>query len=1035
MFRTASLLAYILIFLTCAVLAPTPASAQYFGRNKVQYDHFDFKHFETEHFIIYYYPEEEQAVRDAGRMAERWYSRHSRTYLREFKEKKPIIFYANDADFHQTNVIGGLIGEGTGGVTESIKQRVIMPLTGSYAETDHVLGHELVHSFQYDIGLSDQDPIRFNLALLPLWMIEGTAEYLSVGRFDPHTSMWLRDALLRDDLPTIEQLTRDQRYFPYRFGQAYMAYIGGKYGDAAVANLYKLAGRAGVDSAFVYTLGITTDSLSTEWKQVVQKTYEPFMENKTPPEESGRRILAPEIDAGEVNLSPALSPDGEYIAFLSERDLFSINLFVADAQTGEVITSLKNPAANPHMDALRFIQSAGSWSPDGRQLAFVSFAGGDNRISIFDVRRRKVRQNIAVEGVTALTNLSWSPDGSSIAFTGLEGGISDLYVLNLETSAVRQLTNDRFADLQPDWSPDGRYIAFTTDRGGDNTDFTQLQYQENGLALFDMERNEIRSLRPFGNVLHHNPQFSPDGNDLYFISDQNGFKDIYRLDLSSEEVYRLTNLATGVSGITSLSPAMSVADRTGQMSFSVFSDNAYTVYMREPDELAGEPVQLRPAGHVATASILPPIRSLNQGLVGNYLNDSMTGLPRLGLQWPGKEYRSNLELDYVAPPTIGVAAGGLYGTQVAGGIGFAFSDMLGDRNLYLVAQAQGTFKDIGGQASYIDLGQRINLGASAGHIPLLYGYSVGGYVDGYRVVEQLRQRIFIDQVSGIAQYPFSQTRRVEANAGFVRYGFDNEVEQFIGGGFTFGRNRVKTDDSVFFQGIAEQDPIYFFQAGLAFVGDYSFTGFTSPISGGRYRLEISPKIGTSTFVTGLVDYRHYLHIQPVTLAVRGLHIGNYGAESAEDLFTTQYLGYSYYPGFVRGYNFRSFEAKECMVDAGTRDGAVCPSMDRLRGTHVALSSVELRVPFLGTEQLGLIPFPYLPTELAAFVDGGVAWTAEDEPVLKFDRTTSKRVPVFSAGVSARVNILGYIVLETYYAFPFQRPDAGWQLGFRATPGW
>ena len=128
-----------------------------------------------------------------------------------------------------------------------------------------------VHSFQYDIGLSDQDPIRFNLALLPLWMIEGTAEYLSVGRSDPHTSMWLRDALLRDDLPTIEQLTRDQRYFPYRFGQAYMAYIGGKYGDAAVANLYKLAGRAGVDSAFVYTLGITTDSLSTEWKQVGAK--------------------------------------------------------------------------------------------------------------------------------------------------------------------------------------------------------------------------------------------------------------------------------------------------------------------------------------------------------------------------------------------------------------------------------------------------------------------------------------------------------------------------------------------------------------------------------------------------------------------------------------------------------------------------------------------------------------------------------------------------------------------------------------------
>ncbi len=1034
MFRTASLLACLLIFCACAALTPASVEAQYFGRNKVQYDRFDFKHFETEHFVIYYYPEEEQAVRDAARMAERWYSRHSRTYLREFNEKKPLIFYANDADFHQTNVIGGLIGEGTGGVTESLKQRVIMPLTGSYAETDHVLGHELVHSFQYDIGLSDQDPIRFNLALLPLWMIEGTAEYLSVGRSDSHTAMWLRDALLRDDLPTIEQLTRDQRYFPYRFGQAYMAYVGGKYGDAAVANLFKLAGRAGVDSAFVYALGITTDSLSTEWKQVVRKTYEPFMENKTPPEESGRRILAPDIDGGEVNLSPALSPDGDYIAFLSERDLFSINLFVADAKTGKVISSLKNPAANPHMDALRFIQSAGSWSPDGRRLAFVSFADGDNRISIFDVRRRKVRQNIAVEGVTALTNLAWSPDGSSIAFTGLEGGISDLYVLNLETSAVRQLTNDRYADLQPDWSPDGKYIAFTTDRGENPTDFDQLEYQKNGIALFDLERNEIRSLRPFGDVLHHNPQFSPDGKDLYFISDQNGFKDVYRLDLASEQAYRITNLATGVSGITALSPAMSVADRSGQMSFSVFSDNAYTVYVREPDELRGEPAPPQPAGHIATASVLPPIRSLNEGLVGNYLNDSMTGLPRPGLQWPVQEYKSSLELDYVAPPTIGVAAGGLYGTQVAGGIGFAFSDMLGNRNLYLIAQAQGTFKDIGGQASYIDYGQRINLGASAGHIPILYGYSAGGFVEGYQVVEQLRQRIFIDQVAGIAQYPFSQTRRVETNAGFVRYGFDNEVEQFVGSGFSFGRNRVDPDESLFFQGITERKPFYFFQAGLAFVGDYSFNGFTSPISGGRYRIEVSPNIGSETFVRGLFDYRQYLYVAPATLAVRGLHIGNYGARSTDDLFTTQYLGYSYYPAFVRGYNFRSFETSECIpTDIGF--SGQCPSMDRLRGTHVALTSVEVRIPFLGTEQLGLVSFPYLPTELALFADGGVAWSKDSSPTLKFERDTNEHVPVFSAGMAARVNILGYIVLESYYAYPFQRPKAGWQLGFRLAPGW
>ncbi|MEX0601379.1 MAG: peptidase S9, partial [Rhodothermales bacterium] len=665
---------------------------------------------------------------------------------REFREKKPIIFYANDADFHQTNVIGGFIGEGTGGVTEGLKQRVVMPLTGSYAETDHVLGHELVHSFQYDIAFSERDTIRFNLNLLPLWMVEGTAEYLSVGRSDTHTAMWLRDAVRRDDLPTINQLTRDQRYFPYRYGQAYMAYVGGKYGDASVANLFKLAGRAGVDSAFVYTLGITTDSLSTEWKQVVRDTYTPLMEGRTEPDEAGRRVLAPDIDGGEINISPSVSPDGRYVAFLSERDLFSINLFVADAETGEVITSLQNPAADRHMDALRFINSAGSWSPDGRRLAFVSFAKGDNQISIFNVENRSVRERFSVEGVSAMTNLSWSPDGSSIAFSGLDGGISDLYVLNLETNAVRQLTDDRFADLQPDWSPDGRFVAFTTDRGPDGTDFEMLDYRRNRLAVYDTETDEIDILTPFGEALHHNPQFSPDGRSLFFISDQDGFKDVYRLDLSSGQTYRITDLVTGVSGITALSPAMSVADQSGRMMFSVFADNEYTVYSLERGQLEGEPVSARAPGYIATAGILPPIRALNEGLVGNYLNDPVTGLPPVDVELASQAYSSRLQLDYVAPPTVGISAGGAFGTQLGGGIGLFFSDMLGNRNLSVAVQAQGTVKDIGGQATYLDLGDRLNFGAMAGHIPLLFGTARGGFVEGFQVVEQLRQRIFIDQV-------------------------------------------------------------------------------------------------------------------------------------------------------------------------------------------------------------------------------------------------------------------------------------------------
>ena len=1009
---------------------PTVTHAQYFGRNKVQYDNFEFESFKTDHFEFYLYPEERLAVQDASRMAERWYQRHSRTFLREFYERKPVIFYANDADFHQTNAINGNLGEGTGGVTESLKERVIMPLTGSYKETDHVLGHELVHSFQYDIALSRTDSIRFAFQLVPLWLTEGMAEYFSVGRVDAHTAMWMRDAALRDDLPTIEQITRDMSYFPYRYGQAYLAYVGGKYGDVAVANLFKLTGRVGVDSAFVYTLGIDADSLSNEWIGAVKDAYLPLTADRDSMAQAGREVLSKNIDSGNLNIAPMVSPDGQYVAYLSEKDLFEINLFIADANTGEVIRRLKGGNRNSHFDAIRFISSAGSWSPDGREFAFITFVEGDNEISILDWTKGNVVQRFKVDGVSAITNLAWSPDGDELAFSGMDGGISDLYLLNMESGQVRQLTNDRFADLQPSWHPDGRQLAFTTDRGDNGTNFRTLEFGEPRLAVIDTETLEITVHRPFDG-LHHNPQFSPDGNQLYFISGHDGFKDLYRIDLPSDQVYRLTHLQTGVSGITAMSPAMSVAAQNGRMMFSVFSDGSYTVFAREADDLEGELVDFTQIESQALAAVLPPATALNEGLVSNYLEDPLTGLPP-DQDYAADSYNPRLILDYVAPPTVGVQAGGLYGAGVSGGVGFFFSDMLGNQNLTLIAQANGTFKDVGAQVGYLNRENRLNWGANAGHIPILFGSSYIGN-DGQSILN-LRQRIYIDQLEGIAAYPFTTTRRLEASGGFTRYGFDYELDTFRfdpATGFVT-RDRTQLNDE-------EPDAQYFATAGLAFVTDYSFFGFTSPVRGGRSRFEVAPFMGTESFIRVQADWRKYFQLSPVTLAVRGLHVGNYGAkETTNSLFTREYLGYANSVGFIRGYSFSSFDnLDECTpTPAG-----ICAEQNRLLGTRMATASIELRVPLLGTESFGLLNFPYLPTEVSFFLDGGVAWTADEAPVIppvsewfKSSRS-AERIPVLSTGVSTRVNLFGYTVLEIFYAKPFQRPIKGNHFGFQIIPGW
>ncbi|MEM8488386.1 MAG: peptidase S9 [Bacteroidota bacterium] len=1031
------------------LLGVPSAQAQYFGRNKVQYDNFEFKQFDTEHFTFFFYPESEEAVMDAARMAERWYERHSLVYLRQFADKKPIILYANDADFHQTNIINGTLGEGTGGVTESLKQRVVMPLTGHYAETDHVLGHELVHSFQYDIAFAEQggeEQVRFNLRNIPLWFIEGTAEYLSVGRDDAHTAMWLRDAVLRDDLPTIDDLTnKPYQYFPYRYGQAYMAYIGGKYGDVSVSNLYKLAGRTGLDTAFVHTLGIEPDSLSTEWAAAIKDAYLPFLSGRTPAAESGREIVSREEEGGRYNIAPVLSPDGRYVAFLSEKDLFSINLFIADTRTGEVIQKLSKRTADSHFDSMRFISTAGTWSPDGKQFAFITFANGDNEIAIWNLDSGKIDRRIHLGDVSALLNLAWSPDGQFLAISGMNGGISDLYVLDLDSNEVRQLTEDRYADLQPVWSPDGTQIAFVSDRGTRGTDFDRLAYGDLTVSMIDVEAGEIQSLDLFDRGVQHNPQFSPDGKDLFFISNHDGFKDIYRAELNTKEVYAITNLQTGASGITATAPAMSIASQSGIMAFSVYGNNAYTIYSLDAEETEGNPLvnaSLMPGVLASTgilqtdglaaaiggdevgsagatyAGLLPPMKSPEEGIVGAYLSDAGLGLPE-NPEYDIKEYSSRLKLDYVAPPSVGVSVGGPFGAGLGGSLGFYFSDMLGNHNLTVSVLANGTLKDVGGQVAYLNQKRRLNYGFYGAHIPVIFGYT-GGFStagDGSLLYNELIQRLFIQQVGSYASYPISTTRRIEVSAGMARYGFDYQVRTFDQIG-----NRTSGDS-----GIQEPDPLYLGQVGVAYVKDTANFGFVSPLNGTRQRVQVSPSFGTDSFVTLTTDYRQYFHTKPFTFAFRGLHIGNYGADE-NAVFGNEYLGSTYYQGFVRGYNLNNFSADECST-------AACPESSRLSGTRIAMASAEIRMPLLGNEQIGLINFPYLPTELTLFADIGMAWTAEESPEFTLSRNATGRSPVASAGISSRFLLFGAAILEVYYAYPFQRPEKGAHFGLQLSPGW
>jgi hypothetical protein len=346
------------------LILPATAEAQYFGSNKVQYEHFDFKVLQTDHFDVYFYPNEREAADIASRMAERWYTRLSTVMRHQLRGRQPLILYATAPQFRQTNVVDNL-GEGTGGVTEALRRRIVLPIGGTLGDLNHVIGHELTHAFQYDMtgrtGAEGRGAVPA-AASLPLWFIEGMAEYMSLGPNAPETAMWMRGGL-EDTLPSFRQLD-DPRFFPYRYGHALLAYVAGRWGDQMLGDLLRASIRTrDVGQAIRGDLAITPDQLVQEWHEATAQAYEHLEDHTEPADSVGVRLVKAGNGThgdGSYNIGPALSPDGDRFMFLSDRDLFSIDLFLADGRTGKVDRQITRTAVNPHFQSLQFIESAGA---------------------------------------------------------------------------------------------------------------------------------------------------------------------------------------------------------------------------------------------------------------------------------------------------------------------------------------------------------------------------------------------------------------------------------------------------------------------------------------------------------------------------------------------------------------------------------------------------------------------------------------------------------------------------------------------------
>lgn len=540
------------IIITAITAFPEVSVAQFqFGQNKVQYNYYNWKYIQSEHFDLYFTEGNYRLAEYAIASAESAYVKINRDFKYSIKNRISFIIYGSHNEFQQTNAISEYLSEGIGGVTELFKNRIVLPFEGNYDQFRHVIHHELVHAVINDMfyGGSIQNIISNNIQVdIPLWFNEGVAEFSALD-WDSNTDLFMRDAVINNYLAPIQGLNG---YFAYRGGQSLWYYITQKYGREKIAEIMaKLQSTKSSEQAFLLALGLNYEELTERWQKDLKVRYWPEIATRDDIKNIGRQLTNHQKDGSNYNTSPSISPRGDKIAIITDKNGY-IDIYLLNAIDGKVIKKLVDGQRSRNFEELHLITPGITWSPDGKKIAVATKAGGEDAIILLDIETGD--EESLVFGLDGIFSVDWSRDGEKIAFQGLKNGYSDIYVYDLKSKSLTNLTSDPFSDSEPAWSSDSKKIVFVSDR----QDYKAIEIEagirkmiahnlsNSDIFEIQVESKSVKRLTTTDLYDETNPIYSPDGNQIIYISDENGSYNIYAKDLTTEKSRPLTNVLQGI---------------------------------------------------------------------------------------------------------------------------------------------------------------------------------------------------------------------------------------------------------------------------------------------------------------------------------------------------------------------------------------------------------------------------------------------------------------------------------------------------------
>ena len=799
----------------------------------------------------------------------------------------------------------------------------------------------------------------------------------------------------------------------------------------------KVQSHGTLEGALKASFGIGLEELNERWKKSLKKEYWPEIAIHQDPDEYAKRLTNNKKIGGFYNTSPTLSPQGDKIAFISDRDIY-LDVYIMDAQDGKVLKKIVQSGKTDNFEELTVLNPSLAWSPDNIHVALSTKSGGFDVISVINTETEK-NEELPFK-MLCIEAISWSKDGKRLAFVGQNSSQSDIYIYDFANKEVTNITNDIFSDSDPVWTPDCKKIVFSSDRGDVLTpvdpgkfDMYKHNYKQLDLYIIDIETRKIERLTDWPLSDEKYPVVSADGSELLFVSDRSGINNIYRLKIhpASKDSLKAVPITNSLSDLG----LISISGDGKKLVFSALYNMGYNIFlMHNPFESAPEVDSLKITDYMAelinagNKKERPFPEVQDKSKIGLKIESAGVVKETVG-DTSKTRHTAAADSTHEKPPVIFI---GQYVSEKKEKADSAITDY--SKYVFLTDKTESDsarierrkelfHETLDKNGNFLINRYKINFSpdliyANAGYSTLygLLGTTVLSFSDvlgNHRLIGETSLQVDIKNSDyGLAYYYLKD----RLNLGFAAFhtarflyrDTDAGTELYRFTNFTFSGlasypiDRFhRFDFSLSVMGVTAEnldditvpsDQNTFTIPSISFVQDNVLWGYTSPIEGTRYFLTAFGDPGfvkkSQSFLSLVFDYRNYFRFFYDNGFVFRLSGGISGGGNPQKFFI----------GGTENWINRTFSTGYVPISSASDFAFLTPALP-LRGYDYAeqigskygLLNLELRIPIIRYLLTGGLPLFFQNILGVAFIDAGSAWN--DTKSLKLLGTNDQGVRV------------------------------------------